>query len=179
MPSVSTIVVCDYAAARAALAAAATGAVCLRVPFAVMAAVGPAVAQAMIERALADHQRGVTAGLRVGPPLWEADCGDTAGLALQALRLGVPQIRTAAGADVAAKLADIGRHRGAVVISYNYEEEASLSGSAAGPPDLGWASIRWRERAVAGGAEGRRTAREKRRHSEPRCQAPGQSPRQD
>lgn len=76
---------------------------------------------------------------------WELDCGDAAGLALQALRLGVPRIRIDAGAAVDGKLADIAGRRNAIVVSNDPAAtgQASAALDLAGCTDAGAACRRW------------------------------------
>ena len=166
MAPIPTIIVYGYGQARAALTAAAelNCPVCLRVPFAAASSLGPAVARAMLERAL--EERAITeerafspaSRLQPGPtfqptgesgrhqPTWELDCGDGAGLALQALRVGVPCIRINAGAEVDEKLAEIASRGNAIVIRNDpvvASEQASAPLDLAGCADAAAACRRW------------------------------------
>lgn len=125
--------------------------ICLRVPFAVTAGLGPAVARAMVGAAFAEQAvgDGRSAAREDASVLqrseWELDCGDAAGLALQALRLGVPRIRIDVDASVLAKLADIAGRRNAIVVGDDAPgaggrpDFLDLSGCA----DAGAACRRW------------------------------------
>lgn len=136
-----TVLVYDRRQVRAVLAIASElhYPICLRVAFAVAAGLGPAVARAMIGAALAEQAvaDGRIAAREDAAVLqrseWELDCGDAAGLALQALRLGVPRIRIDADASVMAKLADIAGRRNAVVVG---DDDALAGGPGSACLDL-------------------------------------------
>ena len=135
-----TILVYDRGQVQAVLAIASElhFPVCLRVPFTVAAGLGPAVARALVDGAFdarvgSAEPTATRKGASVRQEMaWELDCGDAAGLALQALRLGVPRIRIDAGALMVGKLTDIASRRNAIVVS----NDAGAAGQGDGLLDL-------------------------------------------
>ena len=105
-----TIVVYGFEDAVAALTAAATAGqpVRLKSPFVVVASLGPQVAWSMFRQASAAVPEAVAT--------WVLDCGDETGVALAALRLGVPEIQLAAPGEARARVTDIARQLGARVV---------------------------------------------------------------
>lgn len=105
-----TVVVYGYNDSIAALTAAARlgQPVRLKSPAAVAAALGPQVAWSMFRRASAAVPEAVAT--------WVLDCGDETGVALAALRLGVPELQLAAPGEARARVADIARQLGARVV---------------------------------------------------------------
>lgn len=106
----ATIVVYGYDQAVAALAAAVATRrrVRLKSPFCVAASLGPRVAKAMFEQASVEVPR--------AEATWMIDCGDAPGLALTALRAGAVEIEADLPAEALARVADIGRQLGAVIV---------------------------------------------------------------
>jgi hypothetical protein len=96
-----TIIVYGFADTLAALQAAAglRRTVRLKTPFVVAASLGPQVAWSMFKQASAALPQAVAA--------WVLDCGDDPGLALAALRAGVPDVQVAPSDEACARLADI------------------------------------------------------------------------
>ena len=110
-----TIIVYGLDQAIAALTAASSLGVRVRlkIAFTVAAALGPAVAFAIIESA-----REAVAGAKAR---WVLDCGDDAGLALAAFRAGITEIAVALSEDVRSRVADIGRQLGARLDDHDSE----------------------------------------------------------
>ena len=97
--------------AVAALTAAATAGqpVRLKSPFVVAASLGPQVAWSMFRQASAVVPEAVAT--------WVFDCGDETGLALAALRVGVPEVRADLPNEARARVEDIAGQLGARVTS--------------------------------------------------------------
>jgi hypothetical protein len=102
-----TVVVYGFSDAVAALTAVARlgRPVRLKSPFAVAASLGPQVAWSMFRQA--------SAAVPEASATWVLDCGDDPGVALAALRVGVPEVRVALPAEARARVADIARQLGA------------------------------------------------------------------
>src|SRR6266540_2165313 len=104
-----TIVVYGFGDNVAALTAAASlrQPVRLKSPFVVAASLGPQVAWSMFRQASTVVPEAVAT--------WVLDCGDETGVALAALRVGVPEVQVAPPGEARARVADIARKLGARV----------------------------------------------------------------
>jgi hypothetical protein len=102
-----TIVVYGFGDGVAALTAAASlgHPVRLKSPFVVAASLGPQVAWSMFRQASAVVPEAVAT--------WVLDCSDEIGVALAALRVGVPEVQVALPGEARARVADIARQLGA------------------------------------------------------------------
>jgi hypothetical protein len=105
------IIVYGFEDAVAALTAAASlgQPVRLKSPFVVAAALGPQVAWSMFRQASVVVPEAVAT--------WVLDCGDETGLALAALRVGVPEVRADLPSEARARVEDIAAQLGARVTS--------------------------------------------------------------
>jgi hypothetical protein len=101
-----TIIVYGFADTVAALEAAAglKRTVRLKSPFVVAASLGPQGAWSMFKQASAAVPQAIAA--------WVLDCGDDPGLALAALRAGVPDVQVAPSDEAYARLADVAAQLG-------------------------------------------------------------------
>jgi hypothetical protein len=102
-----TITVYGFADSVAALTAAALlrRPVRLKSPFVVAASLGPEVASSMFRRA--------SDAISDAVATWVLDCGDDPGVALAALRVGVPEVQVDLPGEARARVADIARKLGA------------------------------------------------------------------